>query len=132
MAETFNFCPNGQVPETLPRELTSAMTMNGWTFVSKPTTPYVRKFRVKLHGLRWFLNTNGLYDVASSQDVNAKLLEEFYERHETWNPFNWVHPHRGTMLVRFASPVIVPAALPASGGFIEPVEVNFVHHNPGY
>lgn len=131
--ETFNFCPNSLVPATLPRENTSYMSMNGWTFSSRPTTPYQKKFRVKLFGLRWYLNSaTGLFDNTTDPTLNAKALEEFYERHETWSPFNWTHPHLGPIVCRFANPVTVPEATVNSGGLIEPVEITLIHHNPGY
>lgn len=131
--ETFNFCPNSLVPETLPREVPSVLTMNGWTFTSRPTTPHQRKFRVKLFGLRWFLDDiDDTYDDDTLPTINARALEEFYARHETWAPFNWTHPHLGPLVVRFAAPVTVPAATANSGGLLEPLEITLIHHNPGY
>lgn len=130
--ETFNFCPDSLVPETLPRDPAQVLSMNGWTFSARPTTPHQRKFRVKLYGLKWFLETDGTYDSTTSPEINAKALEDFYALHETWAPFNWTHPHLGTLVVRFAAPVIVPAGSVNSGGLIEPLEITLIHHDPGY
>lgn len=131
--EKFFFAPKGQVPETIQRESQNVMTMGGWTFSARPTTPIQRKFRVKLHGMRWYLNdTTGLYDTTAEPTLNAKLLEEFYERHETYKPFLWVHPHRGEMLVRFAAPVNVPAGKENGYGLIDAFEINLMHHNPSF
>lgn len=134
MPSTFNFCPNTLVPETLPPENAGVVSMNGWTFSGKPTVPYQRKFKVTLHGLKWFLNNStGIYDNTTSPTLNAKALEEFYQAHGTWDPFNWQHPHiSGTMLVRFDTPLTVPAAKPNSGGLIDPLELTFIHHDPSY
>lgn len=129
---TFNFCPKSLVPETLHREAPTVMTMGGWTFSAKPTTPHQKKFRVMLHGLRWYLNNDGTYDATTEVTTNAKALEEFYEAHETWRPFNWVHPHLGSIVCRFAAPVNIGAAISNSGGFLDPVEITLIHHNPGY
>jgi hypothetical protein len=130
----FDFCPKSLVPVTIPREQQSVVTMNGWQFTSKPTTPYVRRFKVTLHGLRWILNAaTGLYDAATTPTINAKALEDFYKAHEQWNSFTWQHPHISAPLtLRFAAPLTVPEALPNSGGWLGPLEVMFIEHNPGY
>lgn len=131
--DTFSFCPDRMVAETLPRDAPqSVMSLNGWQFTARPTTPYQRKLKVTLHGLRWYTQANGLYDTTTNPTFNARLLEQFYEAHETWDPFLFNHPHFGTMTVRFAATLAVPAGLPNSGGLIGPVEVNFIHHNPGF
>jgi hypothetical protein len=132
--DTFNFCPNSLVPVTLPRDQTPIVSMNGWQFTAKPTTPYVRKFKVMLHGLRWLMSSgNGVYDSTTTPTINARALELFYQAHEGWDPFLWQHPHISSPLtVRFAAPVNVPEGLPNSGGWISPVEITFIEHNPGY
>lgn len=131
----FDFCPSRNVPETLPRQTegVSIITMGGWQFSSKPTTPYQKRFKVTLYGLRWYVNsTTGLFDNTTNPTFNAKRLEEFYEQHELWKAFDFPHQHLGTLSCRFAEPLIVPAGLQNSGGLIEKVEMNLIHHNPGY
>jgi hypothetical protein len=134
MAGTFNFCPKSLVPELLPPEPVSGMSLNGWNFSSKPTVPFQRSWRVTLHGLRWFLNSStGLFDNATQPTLNAKLLEEFYQSNGTWDSFTWTHPHiTGALTVRFKSVVQIPAGIPNSGGLCNPVEVNFVEHNASW
>lgn len=131
--ETWDFCPSRNVPSTLPRELSNpVITLGGWQFSSRPTAPYQRKFRVILHGLRWYLNSDGTFDKTTNPAFNAKRFEEFYEAHETWNPFVFPHQHLGNLTCRFSSAVTVPAAIADSGGLIEALEVTLIHHNPGY
>ncbi len=133
MAETFNFCPNSLVVENLPPEPLQGVSLNGWNFASKPAVPYQKKFKVTLYGLRWFLNNSTqLYDSTTQPTINARALELFYERNGVWNPFTWLHPHLGTITARFSTPVTVPAGMMNSGGLIEKVELQMVHHNPGY
>ncbi len=133
MAEIFNFSLGRNVPETLPPEPMSGMSMNGWQFSSKPNVPYQRRFRVRLHGLRWYLDpTTELYDATINPNFNAHNLELFYARHQNWNFFEFPHQHLGTLLCKFQGPVTVPAAPMGSGGWLDPVEVTLVHHNPGY
>lgn len=132
---TFTFAPSRNVPVTLPRDNGGAtvMSMNGWQFTSKPTTPYQRKFKVTLHGMRWYLNaTTGLYDTTTNPTFNARALEIFYEQNEQWNPFVFPHQHFGNLDCRFAAPLQVPEAIPNSNGLIAPFEMTLIHHNPGY
>ena len=131
--QTFNFCPNGLVPVTVPREAQQVLSMGGWAFSAKPNVPYQRKFKVVLHGLRWYVNpTTGLYDSTTNPSINARALELFYEDHETWNPFTWVHPHLGSMTCRFSDTVSVPEGIPNSNGLLNPLEITLIHHNPGF
>lgn len=132
MAGTFNFCPTSLVPELLPPEPVKGMSMNGWNFSSKPTVPYQPKWKVTLEGMRWYLQSNGLFDVTTDLTHNARVLEVFYQTNQTWDSFAWTHPHIGALTVRFAEPVTIPKAIPNSNGLIEMVEVTLVQHNPGY
>lgn len=131
--ELFNFCPERNVPVTLPREpAASIMTMGAWQFSSRPTTPYQRRFRVTLHGLTWYLNADGTFDSTTNANFNARALERFYERHETWKPFTFRHQHFGDILCRFNAALEVPAGVRNSGGRCDPVDVMLIQHNPGY
>src|SRR5690349_10079172 len=124
--ETFTFCPERQVPETLVRDTSTTVTMNGWLFASRPVSPMQRRFRVNLHGLRWYLNNDDTYDSTTNPTFNARALELFYEAHEQWKTFEWDHPHFGTMEVKFAAPVNVPAAPKGNDGMLEPLEITLV------
>lgn len=130
--ETFNFAPNSLVPKTIPREPQQVISMNGWTFTSKPTTPHVHRFTVKLYGLKWILNSDNTFNTVAQPTLNARMLEQFYDRHETWQSFYWTHPHHGLRLVRFASPVTIPEGQVNGGGKVDPLEITFIEHNPGY
>lgn len=132
MSGTFNFCPTSLVPATLPPDPVGGASMNGWTFASKPRIPYQRKFRVTLHGMRWYLNTSGTYDEVTNPKFNARLLELFYQANQTWDNFLWEHPHLGEIQVRFAEPVNVPEGRDNSNGYIEPFEVMLVEYSPAY
>lgn len=134
MAGTFNFCPASLVPEMIAPDAMSVMSLNAWTFSSKPTVPFQRSWRVTLHGMKWYLNaTTGVFDLTTDVTHNAALLEKFYQDHGTWDSFSWTHPHiAGALTVRFKTPLQIPAALPNSGGVLAPLEVMLLHHNPGY
>jgi hypothetical protein len=130
----FDFCPDRNVPENLPREGSpTTMSTGGWQFSARPTTPYQRRMKLTLHGLRWYVDAaTGRYDYTTNPTFNARALERFYEAHELWRPFTLPHQHFGDMTVRFAQALTVPAGEANSGGFIKPFEVMLIHHNPGY
>jgi hypothetical protein len=131
--DTFNFCPNSLVPVTLPPDVQQGMSMNGWQFTGRPTVPYQKRFKVMLHGLRWYTHPNsGHFNPTANPTINARALEIFYEKHGVWSAFKWMHPHYGEQVVRFFNTVTVPEGIPDSGGLINPVEINLIQHNPGY
>lgn len=130
--EVFNFCPDRLVPETVPPEPTAVTSFNGWEFTSRPTVPFRRKFRVTLYGLIWYLDAGGFYDATTDPEFNARRLELFYQAHQRWREFQWIHPHIGPMLVKFASPFTVPAGIPNSMGRCGPLEITLIESNPGY
>lgn len=133
MPETFNFSPERNVPETLPRAApTTTMSTGGWQFVAKPSTPYQRKFKITLYGIEWYTNADGTYDFTTNPNFNARALERFYERNETWCPFIFKHQHFGDITVRFDQPLTVPAGGKNGGGLCGPIEMTLIHHNPGY
>lgn len=129
----WDFCPSGMVPVTVPPEQQQqSIQFNGWTFSSKPNVPYQKGFKIMMHGLRWFLQTNGLYDNTTSPTVNARRFEEFVQTHGTWKAFTFPHPHFGNLECRFKALPTVPPGIENSDGLIEPFEVELIHHNPGY
>lgn len=131
--DTFTFCPGRNVPQTMPPDAVMGMSMNGWNFSSKPNVPYQKRFKVKLHGLRWYLDpATELYDETTNVDFNARVLEKFYERNQAWNPFLFTHQHLGQLTVRFLAALSIPPAPENSGGWLDPVEIMLIHHNPGY
>jgi hypothetical protein len=133
MSGTWNFCPNGLVVKNKPpKESGVSINMNGWNFGAKSTQPYQMSFSVTMHGLTWFLQTNGLYDVTTSPTVNARLFEQFVQAHGTWDPFVFPHPHLGNINARFENLPEVPEGIPNSGGLIAAFEVNLIHHDPAY
>lgn len=136
MAGTWDYCPKGMVVENLPPDQNSgggmSISMNGWTFSSKPTVPYQYSFKVTLHGLKWFLQANDLYDNTSSPTVNARRFEEFVKTNGLWDNFVFPHPHLGSINCRFKVLPLIPRAEPNSNGLIPAFEVELVHHDPSY
>lgn len=133
MAGVFDFCTTSRVITELPPEEPSAISFNGWEFTSAPATPYRRGFLVKLHGLRWYLNSAGdALDVTTDPEHNAGRLQNFYRTNRQYGTFDLDHEYLGTIVCRFSAPVTIPAALPNSDGLVEALEVKLLHYNPGY
>ena len=129
----FTFAPERNVPVTLPRDGgATVVSLNGWQFSSRPTTPYQKRFRVTLYGMRWYLQPGGLFDTTTNPHFNARALEAFYEEHEQWKPFTFPHQHFGSLECRFAAPLAVPESIKDSNGLIAPFEIQLIHHNPGF
>jgi hypothetical protein len=134
MSGTFDFCPLSRVAETMySEEEVNIVRFNGWEFTGKPNQPLQRKFKVTLVGLRWYLNTAGTaLDVTTDPTLNAGRLEQFFQTNRLWDNFTYAHEYLGNMTCRFATPVLVPKALPDSAGRIGSLEVTLVHANPAY
>lgn len=107
MTSTFDFAPNSHVAEEIVPEEPSAVTMNGWDAVARPSIPYRARFKLTLAGMYW----RG--DPAKGDlTTNAERLQDFYRAHRMWGEFFYDHERYGQLRVRFAEPVNIPKALP--------------------
>jgi hypothetical protein len=131
VAGTFDFAPNSHVAEEIPPEEAAATSMNGWEFTAKPSTPYRRKFKLTISGMRWRMGGAGL-DVTTDPTMNAGRLLQFYQARRKWDTFTYNHEYLGTITCRFSEPLAIPKAIPNSNGLIPDFEVILIHHNPGY
>lgn len=128
----FDFCVNSRVIKEIAPEEANSVAMNGWDFTSRSPHPYRRTFSVKLHGIRWYTDDYGRYDITQSPDNNAARLLKFYAEHRLSGVFYLNHEHYGRIECRFKSQVNIEPGLPSSGGLVEPFEVMLIHHNPRY
>ena len=81
--------------------------------------------------MRWYIS-NGALDVTTNPTLNAGRLLTFYQTNRRFGTFTYAHEYLGTITCRFAEPLTVPEALPNSAGLIDTIEVNLIHHNPGF
>lgn len=133
MAGTFDFALNSRVITEVPPEEKPFVSMNGWDFTAKPSTPYRAKFRVRLYGMRWYLNAGGTaLDITTEPTLNAGRLRQFYKDNRLWDNFTFAHEYLGNLTCRFAEAFEIPPAIGNSRGLIEPFDVLLIHHNPGY
>lgn len=129
----FDFCSTSRVIEEMPPEEPSMASMNGWDFTAKPKIPYRREFKVRLDGMTWYLNdaANAL-DITTDPTHNAGKLLDFYKAHRMWDSFLFNHEYAGQIRVRFSKPVMIPAGLPDTGGYLDSLEVNLLEHSPSF
>lgn len=131
--QSFDFADTARVIQELPPQESPVITMNGWPFAVKPKTPYQRTFKVKLNGLRWYLNVGGTaLDETTDTKFNAGRLLTFYRTHRLWDSFLITTQYLGTVRVRFNKPVTIPEGIPDSGGYIDQFEVELIEHQPSY
>jgi hypothetical protein len=98
----------------------------GYTFVSQPSGPPQRTFKLDLEGMRWHLLNDGGYDLEANRPLNLGRLQAFYRDVELWKPFIWEHPIEGPLLVRFARPLSIPKQKKGGGGLVDVFEVEFI------
>jgi hypothetical protein len=133
VAGTFDFAPGKHSAQEVPPEEPSVTSFNGWEFTARPGIPYRRKFRLKLAGLVWYLDSSGTtLDISTDPTMNAGRLLEFYKLNRTWDTFTYPHEYLGDLTCRFAHPVEIPLAIPNSFGRVPEFELMLIHHNPGY
>lgn len=95
--------------EAYPESSTKVRFGRGYTFGSAPKGPDQIMFVLKFDGL-WFYQTydeedeEWVVDAAVNPTINMKAYLNFYETHKTYTPFDFVHPFRGTVSVKFDKP----------------------------
>jgi hypothetical protein len=89
----------------------------GYQYAVKPLLPLQRTFILSFDAMQWDGPVAG-YDM--------QTLIDFYEAHELWDRFNYVHPKYGTLIVRFATPLAVPKSVKGGSGATEPFEVQLI------
>jgi hypothetical protein len=130
----FDFVPNSHVAVEIAPDEQNVVSMNGWEFTSRPSTPYRRKFRLKMGGLYWRMNEAGTaLDVLTDPTTNAGRLLNFYVAHRRWKSFTYQHEYLGLITCRFADGgLAIPEAILNSGGLVPEFELVLIHHNPSY
>lgn len=124
--ETFNF-PNHTMTTVFPRG-DSFRFGRGYEFASKPQLPLQRRFKLHFNGVIWYLNSNGTVNTTTDSPNNAGRLVEFYEAHQTFEPFTYVHPQYGSLTVRFAADEVfsLPKSREGGSGMTESFEITLV------
>jgi hypothetical protein len=98
----------------------------GYSFASRPTSPPQRIFSLKMEGLRYFLDNEGLPNPTRLPQHNAYRLDLFYQQVQLYTSFIYPHPVYGNMVVRFNKPLVLPEVRPGGAGVLGPVSVELI------
>ena len=97
---------------------------NGYTFVSKPTSPQLRKFRLTFSGYKYYIDGEGKIDRETNKNKNnMAALCDFYEAHNMYEPFVYNDEQFGAVLVRFSAPLKVPKPQGNGYGVVSDFEI---------
>lgn len=95
----------------------------GWEFVSGPDAPILRKFTLKYETLCYFTHSNLTADRNRQPELNAWLLQDFYECHLQHAKFIFPHPVFGNTTCRFKDPLKLPEGIKGGNGWLTGFEV---------
>ena len=114
--ETFDF-PFHTVSDEYPVSSTTIKLGGGYQFASKPRGPDQILFKLSFKAM-WFGTLNA--------QIDMQAMIDFYEAHRLYEPFEYEHPTRGLVVVRFSKPLVVPKGIEGGGGQTEPVSIELI------
>jgi hypothetical protein len=123
--QTFNF-PYHEVQDEYPESSARLKFGGGYEFASKPTAPDQVVFVLTFPGMWYYENPPGTVNTATNATRNMGALQAFYEAHRLYEKFDYPHPRRGTVSVRFEKPLKTPRVIPKANGLCEPFEVRLI------
>ena len=99
----------------------------GYSFDTDGGYPLLRKLTLTFKGYQFYRKVvNGVEVMDAEKNIsinNMKALDNFYNAHKTNVTFEYHSPIYGTMLVRFAEPLIIPEIIEGSDGVCEQFNV---------
>jgi hypothetical protein len=105
--QLFNF-PLHSVSSRYPGNGLTVQMGGSYTFSTKPSGPPQRMFTLRFMGMKWYWNADGSLDIYTNQPQNMGALDAFYMGAQLWQPFRYLHPVYGLLIVRFAKPLELP------------------------
>ncbi|WP_181176982.1 MULTISPECIES: hypothetical protein [unclassified Mesorhizobium] len=123
--QTFDF-PFHTVADEYPQSSTVIQFGGGYQFATKPNGPDQITFKLAFKAMWFFESSPGVVDAVREPQRNMQCLQDFYEAHRLYEPFNYPHPRRGLVKVRFSKPLQVPKGVEKGNGQTEQVNVEFI------
>lgn len=105
--ETFNF-PNHKRNFDYINNSDTIELGNGYTFVSKPNSPMLKKFELTFTGFRYYFKDDKIDYETNKEKDNVAALCSFYETMGTYQTFIYKDEQFGNVPVRFAEPLKIP------------------------
>jgi phage-related protein len=107
--ETFPFI--FYTPKTIRQSVQSVEFGRGYVSTVRPFRPLPRRFELRFpEGTMLYLRTNAgiISSTVHPQNRNFRSLEEFYDRHGTWETFLLDHQSYGVLSVKFTEVIDIP------------------------
>lgn len=124
------------VGDEYPESSTIVRFGRGYSFASKPKGPDQIIFHLEVNGLCWWVDDLLNVDRTVMPHVNAGHLQDFYEAHRLYEPFEYEHPTRGVVTVRFSKPlpafksikeaIVERPDIGRRGHSVEPVQIDLI------
>lgn len=97
-----------------------------YQFDAPPEAPDQRIFKLKLQGMKYFVDGLGVLDTLNYPERNMGNLEAFYNAHKLAKPFHLGHPLYGMVKVKFNKPFQIPEGIAGGDGAIPEFEVELI------
>ena len=109
-----------------PKNSGTVQLGQGSQWVGKPSGPSQYGYTLNFPAMWWMVDTNGNPDILTDVARNAGALNDFYERHQLFEKFNFDGKIHGTIVARFASPLELPEPLEGQYGRLPPFTVELI------
>jgi hypothetical protein len=129
--ERFNF-PYHSFSTDYPVNGAKVQLGNSYEYASQPSAPPQRVFRLYFPSMIYYMtaavdaNSYPTPNVTLNPTLNMGKMEAFYNAHELWKTFEYVHPVYGLKLVRFKEPLKIPAGNPGGDGTVQPFTIELI------
>lgn len=89
-----------------------------YMYTPRPDGPDARLFTLNFKTMCFYENADGTIDKTTNPQMNAGVLEDFYNAHQLWSPFTYNHPTLGPITVKFNKPLELPAGMEGGNGWL--------------
>lgn len=98
-----------------------------YIFAAQPTAPDQRVITLYFNAMYYFCDPlTGAMNDSVQPKLNFWRLEKFYQAHQTWRNFQYVHPVYGMLVCKFNKPLQTPKPVDNHGGLLESFSVEFL------
>lgn len=94
-----------------------------YQYSPQPNGPDMRIFVLSFETLKYFENADGSIDKLTNPQLNAGVLEDFYNAHKLWKSFTYNHPVLGALTVKFNKPLEIPAGMKGGNGWLSGFQI---------
>ncbi len=109
-----------------PESSTRVRFGQGYEFASLPQGPDQMTYRLQFPAMWFYEASQGVLDITENSTRNAGKLQAFYESVRLYDVFNYPHPSRGMVPVRFKKPLPELVGIPGGNGQVSPFEVELI------